>query len=121
MDYFKIYPKAIYLYPEPPGNIVGMLRYELEQYGCFYKSRSCAVSLVQDEAHPGTWTLVAEEFEAGNSSFTGFMDALNYYINSVLGVDAFEQLAAGVKTSVNLHFNEVLFDVESRRIVKSDP
>jgi hypothetical protein len=36
----------------------------------------------------------------------------------VLGVDPFEEIERGQKASVNVHFNDVLFDVESRQIVK---
>ena len=119
MDYFKIYPQAIYLYPDTPRQLTGLLHYQLEQYGCFYKSRTCSVNLIKDESIGGKWIIVAQEFEAGNSAFTGFMEALNYYMIGVLGVDPFEELERGQKASVNVHFNGVLVDVESRQIVKS--
>jgi hypothetical protein len=119
MDYFKIYPRSIYLYLDQPGTLMGKLHYELEQYGCFYKSRSCPVRLVQDDSPDGTWALVAEEFEAGNSAFAGFMEALNYYMAEVLGVDPFAELERNQKVSIDVHFHDVLFDVESRRIVQA--
>lgn len=117
MDYFKIYPRSIYLHLDEPEGLQGVLHYELEQYGCFYKSRSCAVTLLRDVASAQGWVIVAQEFEAGNSSFAGFMEALNYYMASVLGVDPFDALVRGQKSSLNVHFHDVLFDVESRRIV----
>lgn len=119
MDYFKIYPRSIHMYLDEPLSLSGMLHYELEQYGCFYKSRSCPVSLVKDASPGGTWKIVAEAFEAGNSAFAGFMEALNYYMAEVLGVDPFEELQRTQKVSVNVHFHDVLFDVESRRIVQA--
>ena len=119
MDYFKIYPRSVYLYLDEPRSLSGMLHYELEQYGCFYKSRSCPVRLIKDESQGGTWAIVAEAFEAGNSAFAGFMEALNYYMAHVLGVDPFEELQRNQKVSVDVHFHDVLFDVESRRIVQA--
>jgi hypothetical protein len=119
MDYFKIYPRSIYLYLDQPDTLMGKLHYELEQYGCFYKSRSCPVRLVKDESPDGIWVLVAEEFEAGNSAFAGFMEALNYYMAEVLGVDPFEELERNHKVSIDVHFHDVLFDVESRRMVQT--
>ena len=115
MDYFKIYPRSIYLYLDEPDTLLGKLHYELEQYGCFYKSRSCPVRLVKEESQAGSWAIVAEEFEAGNSAFAGFMEALNYYMAKVLGVDPFEEMERSQKVSVDVHFDDVLFDVESRR------
>lgn len=117
MDYFKIYPRSIYLYIDESERLHGMLHYELEQYGCFYKSRSCPVSVVADTTSAQGWVIVAQEFEAGNSAFAGFMEALNYYMASVLGVDPLDELVRGHKSSLNVHFHDVLFDVESRRIV----
>ena len=119
MDYFKIYPRSVYLYLDAPRSLSGMLHYELEQYGCFYKSRSCPVRLVKDESEGGTWTIVAQEFEAGNSAFAGFMEALNYYMAEVIGVDPFAEMERSQKVSIDLHFHDVLFDVESRRIVQA--
>ena len=65
--------------------------------------------------------MVAPEFEAGNSSFVGFMEALNYYMIGVLGLDPFEAVEGSHKRSVSVHFNDVLFDVESRQMVKASP
>ncbi len=119
MDYFKIYPRSIYFYLDEPDTLVGKLHYELEQYGCFYKSRSCPVSLRKQASQIGAWAIVAEEFEAGNSSFSGFMEALNYYMADVLGVDPFQELERNQKVSLDVHFHDVLFDVESRRMVQA--
>ena len=121
MDYFKIYPQAVYLYPEADGQLSGLLHYQLEQYGCFYKSRTCSVQVIKDESVDGKWSMVAPEFEAGNSSFVGFMEALNYYMIGVLGLDPFEAVEGSHKRSVSVHFNDVLFDVESRQMVKASP
>ena len=117
MSYLKIFPRSLVAKDDGSGAYIGRMTYDFEQYGRMLYDNETGVALEYQLLVCSGWSIRLTGTGQGLAGLSVFIQAMNYYLFSVLQFDPVSHWSKLSDREYEFYFERVYFDMGTQQFI----
>lgn len=115
MSYLKIFPRSLVAKADSSGAYIGYFTYDFEQYGRMLYDNETGIALEYQLLVCSGWSIRLTGTGYGLAGLSVFINAMNYYLFSVLQFDPISHWSKQSDKEYEFYFERVYFDMGTKQ------